>query len=558
MTASKKPVDGGLKFNQLGVSAKDQNLIEKNQITREEVLAAYAVPPSIAGLLDFANYSNMEVQERLFYQRGIQPMLRLMEQALGQNPIMSDNGRYHFEFDTSDVGVLQQNKQDIANLGDTLINSSQWTPNEVREQLWELPPLDGGAALKPVAPPIGLGSPLTFQLGSGPNEHSEVQAEVKQLPEFHEVERPETPHFTEMERERMAKQFEEDLERADGDIQRTSNIHFEEQENLALDNLRRIARESGSNTLEAEQIDLVLAGFAALTQKYNEDLGPEMGEIMARFGTREANRLDAAVRKAGGPIITKQLETVVQTVILNKDIFPLFSDAEGWTQENRFKTESLTETNDSWRFTQLDVDFIEEGSFRTIMLAEGVTAVIGRLKAEVEELSYKAKDLYRITKQDEQITFDFSDPRVAEYIQRRSGAVALEVDTLTEEELRQVLAQSVREGKSIAEIADDIEGFFTTQAAVRATRIARTETAVAANRSIMITYDQNSDVVDGKVWITARDSNVRDDHRSLDGTFRSLDELWVLGGAGAPHPGAFGIASQDINCRCTIRAEVRV
>ncbi len=50
---------GGMDVKTLGTSPKDAQYIEMRKMNREEILACAGVPPSIVGLLEYANYSNM-------------------------------------------------------------------------------------------------------------------------------------------------------------------------------------------------------------------------------------------------------------------------------------------------------------------------------------------------------------------------------------------------------------------------------------------------------------------------------------------------------------------
>jgi len=61
-------------------------------------------------------------------------------------------------------------------------------------------------------------------------------------------------------------------------------------------------------------------------------------------------------------------------------------------------------------------------------------------------------------------------------------------------------------------------------------------------------------VVQFKQWVATLDDRVRDTHLDLDGEIVPLGEPFTAGGYSAQNPGEFGIASQDINCRCTIVA----
>lgn len=54
-------------------------------------------------------------------------------------------------------------------------------------------------------------------------------------------------------------------------------------------------------------------------------------------------------------------------------------------------------------------------------------------------------------------------------------------------------------------------------------------------------------------WLTQRDGDVRESHRTLDNqVIRVGREFETAGGAKARHPGGFGVAEEDINCRCRV------
>lgn len=68
---------------------------------------------------------------------------------------------------------------------------------------------------------------------------------------------------------------------------------------------------------------------------------------------------------------------------------------------------------------------------------------------------------------------------------------------------------------------------------------------------------KGADVV--KEWISTLDSVTRETHVELDGQIRELEEYFVIpsSGAKAMYPGGFGIACEDINCRCCMNQRAR-
>ena len=102
---------GGMKFHEVGTKPKDAQYIEMRKMNREEQLAALGVPPAIVGLLEYANYSNMEVQSRDFWENAVVPLLDLIADklTLQLSPIFDPN--YIVAFDYSGIKILQEDEE---------------------------------------------------------------------------------------------------------------------------------------------------------------------------------------------------------------------------------------------------------------------------------------------------------------------------------------------------------------------------------------------------------------------------------------------------------------
>ena len=86
----------------------------------------------------------------------------------------------------------------------------------------------------------------------------------------------------------------------------------------------------------------------------------------------------------------------------------------------------------------------------------------------------------------------------------------------------------------------------------KAMRIARTEGHRIQNRAQMDTLnkakEKGADVV--KQWISTLDNRTRETHKILDGQIREIEDFFEVNGHKAKYPGGFGVASEDIHCRC--------
>lgn len=463
-------VQGGMDYKQLGVSASDQKIIERLQMTTEEVLAAYRVPPGIVGVLEHSNYSNMEVQERLLWKNAIVPVLGRLTEALNKNPLLSENGSLVFIHDTSHIAALQDNLKEKAELGIKLIENG-WTQNEVRKDLWDKEPHPDGDEIKAI---IGSRSqtPL-ITLGSVPRE-----TKSEELPE--PPKQIEAPKFitdwtlSHDSARAVAKEFEDELDQEDGTFTPMVKAHFKRQNDLVQKNIRIILRDKGGEP-SIEDFKKMLTGMENEAQSFKNELKAPMTHVIQKFGKRAHDRLKQSLKSVNSRTV------------------------KGDEERRR----------------------------------------VGRL----------------LTPQ-----FDFNDPGVQKYLLDRPIAITGIIDGKTVEDLRVSIAEAIKEGGSYADVADVVSTYFDSIERYRALRIARTETASAANFATEKTYSQNSDVVWGKRWITAQDDLVRDTHRedsvqpNLNGEpIAKMDEDFNLkSGASGPRPQAFGEPGEDINCRCTI------
>jgi HK97 family phage portal protein len=284
-------LESGMKYEQLGVTQSDAQLIDKYKLSRDDILAAYGVPSSIAGVLDQANYSNMDVQERLFWQKTIMPTLALVEQAFNANTILSENGTLIFKFDVSKVSVLQENELEKAKLGAMLIESSQWTPNEVREKLWSKDPIVGdGDILKPVA------ATTTPFFGRSAPAQIEAPSQEKDL----EVNKPKAPRSRRYSKDKileMAKNHEDQLIQHDKKVMKTAKGRFSDQRETVLRNIRSLLKEVGSRPVERGDLNRLTSGMIDRQSEFASHLRSDLIEVANYFGHLTTEDLKAQAKK---------------------------------------------------------------------------------------------------------------------------------------------------------------------------------------------------------------------------------------------------------------------
>jgi HK97 family phage portal protein len=114
------------------------------------------------------------------------------------------------------------------------------------------------------------------------------------------------------------------------------------------------------------------------------------------------------------------------------------------------------------------------------------------------------------------------------------------------DDVRRVIREGVTSNLSNDDIARSLRQFYEDRSPYKAMRIARTETTKGATHATLEAAKQ-SGLCDMKMWLTARDDRVRDEHAAMEGEMVALDARFSNGLEGPGEP----------NCRCVIITPVR-
>lgn len=128
-----------------------------------------------------------------------------------------------------------------------------------------------------------------------------------------------------------------------------------------------------------------------------------------------------------------------------------------------------------------------------------------------------------------------------------------EITDTTRNEIIKVLQDAVTFGWGIDEIVKRVTNDELN--AIRARRIARTETVTAANQAAVFAANA-SGLKLKKEWLATFDNRTRHDHRNVNGTVVNLDEPFIVGGTSMMQPGDRNNGQtppkEIVNCRCTV------
>lgn len=138
-------LEDGMTFVAASQTAKDLQYLEVRKLSREEVAAAYFIPPPMVGILDHATFSNITEQHKMLYQDTLGPWLTMLREEI-QLQLIPDlsTDRLYVEFNLREklTGSFEQRGAAIQ----TAVGSPWMTVNEARA-LDNRSPLEGGDEL---------------------------------------------------------------------------------------------------------------------------------------------------------------------------------------------------------------------------------------------------------------------------------------------------------------------------------------------------------------------------------------------------------------------------
>ena len=133
------------------------------------------------------------------------------------------------------------------------------------------------------------------------------------------------------------------------------------------------------------------------------------------------------------------------------------------------------------------------------------------------------------------------------------STMSSQVQRSTDDAIRALIRSGLDRGLSIDEISLELQSARIWEAP-RAMRIARTEATRITNAGSLDAMDEMRDLglTVYKMWDTAGDMDVRDDHADLDGVYVLSDELFNTAVGPIGQPATSGDPGFDVNCRCNL------
>lgn len=139
-------LEAAMKYQQLGISPEDQQLLESRKFGTEEICRWFDVPPVLAHHSNVTTWgSGIDSIMDGWYKLSVRPMLVNIEQAIAKR-VLTPKQRAEMSVEFSFDALLRGNAKDRAELYAQLVQNGIATRAECR-QLENLPPLEGADQL---------------------------------------------------------------------------------------------------------------------------------------------------------------------------------------------------------------------------------------------------------------------------------------------------------------------------------------------------------------------------------------------------------------------------
>lgn len=157
-------LEDGIEYSRAGFAAKEEQFVESTKLSLETVCQVYQVNPTMVGMLDNANYSNVKEFRKAMYGDTLGPIIKKIEARLNTFllPMLGAEPGTFVEFNVE--AKLRGTFEEQANVISTAVGGPWQLRNEARK-LFNMPPLEGGDEL---IVPLNLGAPQAA--GMSPDE----------------------------------------------------------------------------------------------------------------------------------------------------------------------------------------------------------------------------------------------------------------------------------------------------------------------------------------------------------------------------------------------------
>lgn len=128
-------LEGGLSWENIGLSPADMSWIEGLQLTAREIAIVYHVPPELIGDASQKTFSNYREARKSLYTETVLPLLDWLKDELNNWLTPKFGEGFILDYDHDQIEALQEDRQEVWKQALEAVKSGVLTPNEARELL---------------------------------------------------------------------------------------------------------------------------------------------------------------------------------------------------------------------------------------------------------------------------------------------------------------------------------------------------------------------------------------------------------------------------------------
>ncbi|MFH0902314.1 MAG: phage portal protein [Pseudomonadota bacterium] len=188
-------LEEGMIWKQMSFSAQESEYLAGRKLTREECARAYHIPLPMIGILDNANFSNMQEAHKQLYQDCLGPWLAMTEDEISLQllPDLGDTDGVYVEFNIQEK--LQGSFQEQVTAFQSAVGRPYMTADEARARL-NMPSL-GGDAARLVTPLNVLVGGQASPRDSAPDNQGKARLKALTPADWQEAYADGVPHWAE-------------------------------------------------------------------------------------------------------------------------------------------------------------------------------------------------------------------------------------------------------------------------------------------------------------------------------------------------------------------------
>lgn len=289
-------VKGSWKYIQTGLTPRDMDHLESKRWNRETIMAIMRVPKSISGVTDDLNYATFRGQQKIFWDNGLLPDMRLIEDTLDYTLLFEETDDVVAGFELSGIEALREGLGDQIDKAIKLIKEARMPPEVAFQTVGfpEVPEFEGSDI---ALVPFNL-TPVENVIN--PPEPA-VPAQAESAPAI---------RTAKLYRKNLRQQWQSFVEAQtpiENLMRRTWRTWVNRERDLQLEHMNSVIRNVG--------IDTIMLPLAELQERIETGFTPSyQSALQASFTHLEGEYGDIGVFDLDDPVMRQVMETRVRII----------------------------------------------------------------------------------------------------------------------------------------------------------------------------------------------------------------------------------------------------